>query len=621
MSYFYPNLQKTKRVLWSIVTSGLPPDTDLDTLRKHFLLNPVAIVGIFFTGLLSTIGFFQEDYLVSAVDFFVMLILVSLVFYLRKTKDHRTAGIAGTLACGFFYFFLVSYGGKDHSTYVWAFTYPLIVLQLLGKQLGTYMSFSLLTLCCVSFSLRTRFEFFADYSNGLVIRFITAYITIHMMGLIMEVVRENIQNRLVGSNSKLKMSFKKVQKISQDLSASNKKLHAEIEERKLLKDRLARAQKMEAVGTLAGGVAHDLNNILSGIVSYPDLLLMDIPKDNPMRDALITIQKSGQKAAAIVQDLLTLTRRGVPISEAVNLNDIVANFIDSPECRKIKEYHPNVEIEVSLQTGLPMMMGSTVHLFKTLMNLVSNAAESMPRGGIIKIDTTLKKIKEEIIGYEKIPTDKYVVLSVADSGSGISSDDLSRIFEHFYTKKTMGRSGTGLGMTVVWGTVKDHKGFLDVHSKVRVGSTFCLYFPMTNKKQSLKKESIAVKEYMGNERILVIDDVPEQREIASAMLEKLGYHTAAAKSGEDAIGYLKTKTADLLLIDMIMEPGLDGVETFKKVLQLHPNQKAIIATGYSDSSRIKKAQDLGAGRILKKPYDIEELGVTVRAELNQYKLE
>jgi len=334
---YYNNINKLKQVLWDIVASGLPPETDLDTLRKHFLLNPVAIVGVFFVGLLSIINFFQQDYLLSMVDFIVMLLLISLVFYLRKTKNHQTAGIAGTLVCGIFYFFLVSYGGQDQSSYVWAFTYPLIVLQLLGKKLGTYMSFSLLVLCCVSFALRTKFDFLADYNTGLVTRFITAYITIHMMGLIMEVVRENIQTRLIGSNSNLKTAFKEVQKISQNLSASNKQLNAEIDDRKILEDQLARAQKMEAVGTLAGGVAHDLNNILSGIVSYPDLLLMDMQKDNPIRNALITIQKSGQKAAAIVQDLLTLTRRGVLISEVVNLNDIVTNFIDSPEYGKIKE--------------------------------------------------------------------------------------------------------------------------------------------------------------------------------------------------------------------------------------------------------------------------------------------
>lgn len=613
----YDKIKLLKQVSWNILTSGMPPDTDLDTLRKHFLLNPVAIVGIFFTGLLSIIGFIQRDYLLGMVDVTVTLLLISLVFYLRKTKNHHVAGIAGTLVCGVFYFFLVSYGGKDHSTYVWAFTYPLIVLQLLGKKLGTYLSFSLLILCCFSFAFREKFDFLADYDTGLIIRFITAYITIHMMGLIMEVVRENVQNRLMGSNSNLTTAFNKVKKISQDLAASNKRLHAEIEERKILEGQLARAQKMEAVGTLAGGVAHDLNNILSGIVSYPDLLLIDMPPDNPMRDALITIQKSGQKAAAIVQDLLTLTRRGVPISEAVNLNDIMTHFIDSPECSKIKEYHPNVDIELSLEAELPRIMGSTVHLFKTLMNLVSNAAESMPGGGGIQIGTTVKKIEDEIKGYEKIPKGHYVVLTVADSGIGISSNDLNRIFEPFYTKKTMGRSGTGLGMTVVWGTLKDHKGFLDVHSKLSAGTTFRLYFPVTNRNQSLKKDSIAVKEYMGNERILIIDDVPEQREIASAMLRKLGYRTAVASNGEEAIEYLKDNMSDLLIIDMIMEPGLDGLQTYKKALSLYPNQKAIVASGYTDLTKVKEMQKLGAGSFLKKPYGMEQIGTLVRAELDR----
>ena len=220
---------------------------------------------------------------------------------------------------------------------------------------------------------------------------------------------------------------------------------ADITEEKRLKKRLLQSQKMEAVGTLAGGVAHDLNNILSGLVSYPELLLMDIPEDSPLRKPILTIQGSGQKAAVIVQDLLTLARRGVAITEVVNLNDIVYDHLKSPEHEKLKSFHPGAEFEINLAPDLLNTLGSPVHLSKTIMNLLSNAAEAMPDAGAITISTSNQYLDRPVRGYEDVQEGDYVVLSVVDSGVGMSEEDLARIFEPFYTKKVMGRSGTGLG--------------------------------------------------------------------------------------------------------------------------------------------------------------------------------
>ncbi|MDP8228032.1 MAG: PAS domain S-box protein, partial [Candidatus Electryoneaceae bacterium] len=238
----------------------------------------------------------------------------------------------------------------------------------------------------------------------------------------------------------------------------------DITEQKKLEFQLQRAQKMEAIGTLAGGVAHDLNNVLSGIVSYPELLLLDLPEDSPLRKPILTIQKSGQKAADIVQDLLTLARRGVVATEVVNINQIINSNLKSPECENLKQFYPDAKIESNLEAYLLNIMGSSVHLSKTVMNLVSNAAEAMPEGGNIFISTESKYIDKPIRGYDDVKEGDYVILTVSDTGIGISSGDLERIFEPFYTKKVMGRSGTGLGMAVVWGTVKDHKGYIDVQS-------------------------------------------------------------------------------------------------------------------------------------------------------------
>jgi CheY-like chemotaxis protein len=180
----------------------------------------------------------------------------------------------------------------------------------------------------------------------------------------------------------------------------------------------------------------------------------------------------------------------------------------------------------------------------------------------------------------------------------------------------MGRSGTGLGMAVVWGTVKDLNGYIDVQSELGEGTAFSLYFPITRKKLPEEKPEILTDKYMGKgESILIVDDVKRQREIASSILNKLGYSVLSVPSGEEAVMYLQENSADLLVLDMIMNPGIDGLETYKKILKFHPRQKAIIASGFSESEQVKEAQKIGAGSYLKKPYSFEKIGLAVKAEL------
>jgi len=409
-------------------------------------------------------------------------------------------------------------------------------------------------------------------------------------------------------------SFREILCIGNDIT----ELKRADQDRKDLQAQLQRAQKMEAIGTLAGGVAHDLNNILSGIVSYPELLLMDLPQNSPLRKPILTIQKSGEKAAAIVQDLLTLARRGVAATEVVNLNSIIMEYLLSPEHAKLEMNHPNVTVERHLDPNLLNILGSPVHLSKTIMNLVSNAAEAMLDGGKIVITTENRHEDRPKNGFDDIGEGDYATISVVDTGIGISQEDLERIFEPFYTKKSMGRSGTGLGMAVVWGTVKDHRGYIDIHSKEGQGTAIILYFPVTRKEFKKEVNLVSLESLKGHgESILVVDDVREQREIASEILEKLGYTVITAASGEEAVNYVQNRPADLMVLDMIMDPGIDGLETYQRILKINPKQKAVIASGYSESSRVREAQRLGVGAYVKKPYLMEKIGRAVRAELDK----
>ncbi len=401
---------------------------------------------------------------------------------------------------------------------------------------------------------------------------------------------------------------------NRDLSAAKK---AEAEKRDL-QIRLQRAKNMEAIGTLAGGVAHDLNNILGGLISYPELLYMRLPEGSPLRRYVRTIQKSGEKAAAIVQDLLTLARREVAVEEVVNLNQVVIDYLATPEHEKLSAVHPKVTFECDLEDNLLNIMGSPVHLSKTLMNLMSNAAEAMPDGGVVTISTHNRYVDRLIRGYEELNEGDYVTLTVSDTGIGISREDMERIFEPFYTKKVMGRSGTGLGLAVVWGTVKDHKGYIDVQSDIGGGSTFALYFPVSRNDLTLSETSLEISDWSGNgEHILVVDDIPDQRDIASTILRNLGYRVDTVASGEKAIAYLREKPVDLLILDMIMDPGMDGLEMYRKILEFRPSQKALIVSGYSETDRVREAQRLGAGAYVKKPYLLRTIGLAVRKELKR----
>ena len=386
---------------------------------------------------------------------------------------------------------------------------------------------------------------------------------------------------------------------------------------KEMEARLQRAHKMEALGTLAGGVAHDLNNILSGLVGYPELLLLDTPENSESRVLLETIKKSGEKAAAIVQDLLTLARRGVAVSTVTHVNQVVQNYLESPELASLTTIHPRVSIHSNLSPGVFNVNGSPLHLEKSVMNLVTNAAEAMPEGGEITLTTSNIYLDRPIQGFETIPEGEYVLLQVADTGVGIPAHDLERIFEPFYTSKKMGRSGTGLGMAVVWGTMKDHSGFIDARSTQGEGTVFDLYFPVTRQAMTAEAESQPLERFQGaGESVLVIDDIKEQRDLAEFMLKRLGYRVDTVASGQEAVDFLRSRSVDILVLDMIMDPDMDGLDTYRQILEIHSDQKAIIASGFSESERVLEAQRLGAGKYIKKPYRLEQIGQALREQLD-----
>lgn len=382
-----------------------------------------------------------------------------------------------------------------------------------------------------------------------------------------------------------------------------------------LQERLTRAEKMESLGVLAGGVAHDLNNMLGPLVGYSDLLLLRLPEDSPYRRQIEKIGRSAKDAADVIQDLLTLARRGRYEMEPLSLNSVVMNYLESPACTNLQQVKPEISLDIHLDDDIPNIHGSAPHLAKVVMNLIVNAYDAISGPGEINVTT-------ERTPYDSLPSEQvdiapgeYICLRVADSGSGISEEDLERIFEPYYSKKKLGTSGSGLGLSVVYGIVKDHCGYYDIASEVGRGTEFRLYFPTT-------KERISEDDEQGDiasrgETVLIVDDSPDQREMAVTILETLGYRVESVPCGEDAIELLKNKSYDLLLLDMIMENGLDGLDTYREIVKFRPGQKAIVVSGYSQTERVQELLSLGAGRFVRKPYTIAGIGRAIREELFQ----
>jgi CheY-like chemotaxis protein len=284
--------------------------------------------------------------------------------------------------------------------------------------------------------------------------------------------------------------------------------------------------------------------------------------------------------------------------------------------QQLEAFHPGVQVYSRLAPGLLNVLGSPAHLSKTVMNLVSNAAEACKDSGVVTLTTSNRHLNQPIKGYETVKDGDYAILSVCDTGEGIAPEDMKRIFEPFYTKKIMGRSGTGLGMAVVWGTVKDHAGYIDLESRVGRGTTVTVFLPVTRKEVSNTDSRSSIGALAGHgERILVVDDVEEQRMICSMILTKLGYVVHTVNSGEQAISFLKMHTVDLIVLDMIMAPGMDGLDTYEEIVRIHPGQKVLIASGFAETDRVEKMQQLGAGQYVKKPYTLEKIGLAVKAEL------
>jgi two-component system, NtrC family, sensor kinase len=375
------------------------------------------------------------------------------------------------------------------------------------------------------------------------------------------------------------------------------------QQQQALQKKLFQAQKMEAIGLMAGGVAHDLNNILSGLVSYPELMLLKLAPNSDLREYVETMRTAGLRAAAVVADMLSVARGVTTVREPSDLNQLVVEYLESPEGIELKRLSPDIEFSLVLSDLKAVISCSQIHIKKCLMNLMTNAAEAIEGPGKVTISTTIAP-ENETTGNGS------VVLQISDTGPGIAAADLERIFEPFYSKKELGRSGTGLGLAVVWNCIQNHNGTIDVESSAE-GTIFTIAFPTSDRVPLQPQKPMSINDLKGSGTILVVDDEEQQRDIALNLLQQLGYMVQAVASGEEAVEYLRNKDVDLILLDMIMDPGMDGRQTYEKIITIHPHQKALVVSGFSESKDVLQTIALGAGGFFHKPYTMEQLGKEV----------
>jgi len=628
-----------------IVLSGIRDSHDSETRRKIFLFNVFCHVSIISLIALGIVAFLQGAPFLGCADITMALIVFALVVYLHNSGNQVFCSRAAAILANLFFCYLFATGGVNSTAFMWLYTYPLLVFFMLSLIEGCLATLFLFLFASAFLIVDLTSQSISVYDTDFALRFIPSFLVVFFFSFLLERSRTHAHEALIQKQDALTLLVDKLKKKEKQLEMAqnklehrvaertselldiNEQLKTEIEvrkkaerERNRLENELSRAQKMEVLGRLAGGVAHDLNNVLSGLVSYPDFLMIDLPADSPLRDSLEIIKKSGEKAAAIVQDLLALARRGVMVKETISINNVLGEYFQSPEYLKLCRLNPAVTVKKHLNNHLQMVEGSSIHLQNAIMNLIINAFETIEKVGQVTVSTENIILGNSAKGYEVIPKGSYAVLKIEDDGAGMSPDIIEKIFEPFFSRKKMGCSGTGLGMTVVWGTIKDHGGFLDIKSKPGQGTTLSLFFPVSSKPVfNGQRETSDIKQLAQGygERILIVDDVKEQREIGASILEKLGYRAEAVSSGEEAINFIKNQSVDLILLDMIMPPGLDGLETYRKILEVNPGQKAVIVSGFSENERVREALELGIGAYLQKPYSMEQVSRVLKAELTK----
>ena len=387
----------------------------------------------------------------------------------------------------------------------------------------------------------------------------------------------------------------------------------DITDRRLLEDQLRQSQKMEAVGRLAGGIAHDLNNALTAIAGYAELALGQLQAESPARSDVEEIRRAAERAGSVTRQLLAFSRKEILEPRLFDLNQTIVSLGRLLD-RLLGE---NIEVRTDLRPALPGIIGDPGQVEQAVINLAVNARDAMLKGGRLVLSTTVEDLDAAAArANPPMSPGRYVVLRVSDTGHGMSRETQARIFEPFFTTKETGK-GTGLGLSMVYGTLKQIGGFIFVDSELDRGTTFRLYFRPASPAVQPAPRDTAIADTRGQETVLIVEDEPAVRNLVASALRSEGYRLLVASSAEEALTIADTcgDSIDLLLTDAIM-PGKSGIELSNILTARRPGLRVIVMSGYTDET-LRDISD--RTQLLQKPFAPRELRRRIREALDQLK--
>jgi PAS domain S-box-containing protein len=386
--------------------------------------------------------------------------------------------------------------------------------------------------------------------------------------------------------------------------------YADITEKKALEQQLQRSQKMEAIGTLAGGIAHDFNNMLGIIIGNISFSLTKIVPDDPLHEALSDVLKGALRAQGLTQQLLTFSKGGKPIRETLFLNPLIE------ESTTFALRGAKTKCHLELTEELWFVDADKGQINQVINNMLINANQAMPNGGVV----TVSACNVEVNAYDgqKLPPGKYVSITISDEGIGIPEDQLSRIFDPYFTTKP---TGNGLGLATSYSIIRNHGGHIEVESAVDQGTVFTIYLPASPDKAKIANKH-QVSTHSGSGRILIMDDDTDILRMATRILTSMGYVTDTARDGAEALemyesAWQKGDPYILVILDMTVQGGMGGEETIRELREMNPDIKVIVSSGYANNQTLANFRQYGFCGVVLKPYTYEQMAIELNKVLGR----
>lgn len=584
----FTSLNRTPYVFF---TSRYADTADIKLRGKFILFNTITLVGV---AILIPFGIFrlvQGPVALGCIDLLAAAFLASLSIYHWIVKHNIIPRIIGVALINILFGYLAISTGYHNTGILWSYCLPAIMIFILDRKRGSLFLSAYLLLLTICFSVPV-FPSHYNYSADIKTSFLFSFIAVWVIAYYFEYIMSSLHNEVIQNNSQLNRT---------------------ITELKETKDQLFQAQKMEAIGRLAGGVAHDFNNIIAVIRGYADIIKVKYADDEKLGHYTTSIIDSTTRAADLTAKLLAYARKGKIEMMAFDMHEIIEDVIDI--CKHTLDR--KIVISQKLAAQRVIIMGDRNQIQNALINLAVNARDAMPDGGKLTFTTENLDLSESAIvhtSYKVIPG-SYLKFCLSDTGTGMDAATLARAFEPFFTTKRKSK-GTGLGLSSIYGTIKSHTGYIELKSEIGKGTRAEIYLPLTRNVELIKSDKPG-KLSSGQGTILFVDDEEMIREMASEMIKMLGYSVVTSKDGRDALDYYQThaREIDLVVLDLIM-PRLGGYDCFEAMKTINPKLKAIASSGYVINDEVNKMLDHGALGFIHKPFSITDIAKAIKAALH-----